>query len=192
MKKIAYIIPGFQESHTRQKGYDKIAGYFAERDIKPIHVEIDWNSPPKGDFLNYIRQFRKQYKPGKAQTYILGFSFGAFTAFLSESQTRPKALILCSLSPFFKEDIPRLRPSWRKNWEKNYLPNDYSFNQLAQKIKAKTYICVGDKEGLECEGRARGAKRYIKQSSLTIAKGARHRVSQKEYLISLKKIIAKL
>jgi hypothetical protein len=33
MKKIAYIIPGYCESHLRQRGYNKVAKFFKEHGI---------------------------------------------------------------------------------------------------------------------------------------------------------------
>lgn len=114
MKKIAYIIPGYCESHLRQRGYDKIAKFFEERGIEPIHVEIDWEKNKPKRFSDYTKQFLDLYrKPKGTKVYILGFSYGATIAFLTASETRPKTLILCSLSPYFEEDLVRdMKPAW--------------------------------------------------------------------------------
>jgi hypothetical protein len=85
-----------------------------------------------------------------------------------------------------------MRSKWRKRWEKEFKDNEYSFNALAPKIKVRTYIIAGDKEGNEVVRRARGARRMIENSSLMIAKGAKHKISQKEYLASVKKVIDQL
>jgi len=193
MDKIAYIIPGYGESRTKQPGYNKIASMFRERGIKPIHIEMRWRPAKPESFQNYIKQFLKKYKkPKNTKVYVLGFSFGALTAFLSESKAKPTAMILCSLSPYFKEDIPKLPKSWSRWWNKNYPDSEYSFNQLAPRIKTKIFLVTGDKEGPEVARRVRSAKKLIKESSLTIAKGAKHRISRKEYLVGVKKVIGKL
>jgi hypothetical protein len=53
-------------------------------------------------------------------------------------------------------------------------------------------MVAGDKEPPEVTRRVRVAKRLIKKSSLIIAKGAKHQISQREYLIGVKKVIDKL
>jgi alpha-beta hydrolase superfamily lysophospholipase len=190
MKKIAYFIPGHGESHKRQPGYNKVADMFREKGITPIHIEIDWHSKKPRPFQNYVDQFLKKYKkPKNVEVYVLGFSFGALVAFLSEQKTKPTAIILCSLSPYFKEDLPKLPKAWSRWWKKNYPDSEYSFNELAPLIKTKILMVAGNKEGPEVDRRMRIAKKLIKQNSLTIAKEAKHRIGQKEYLAGLKRAI---
>ncbi|HEY4483725.1 MAG TPA: hypothetical protein VI752_00930 [Candidatus Paceibacterota bacterium] len=193
MKKIAYIIPGYGESHLRQRGYNKIAKFFEMAGIDPIHVEIDWekNNPKKFD--DYNQQFLKVYKkPKGGEVYVLGFSFGATVAFLTAVKTKPKALILCSLSPYFEEDLKDMKLSWVKFFRANFIDSDYSFTKLASKIKNTTYIMVGDREGEICLNRARDAKDKIHGSDLIIMKGVEHKIGQKEYLDNIQKVISKL
>lgn len=110
MKKVSYIIPGFRESHLKQSGYRKIAEYFEERGIQPIQVEIDWKYQKPARFKDFLAQFMKQYEKSRgAEVYLLGFSYGAVTAFLAESKIKPKGLILCLLSPYFEEDLKKMR-----------------------------------------------------------------------------------
>lgn len=193
MKKIAYIIPGYQQSYKKQKGYNKIAGFFKEKGIDSIHLDSNWNKVKTGQCKNYADQFFKKFKRKKCEKiYVWGFSFGAVVAFLTAAKIKPDILILCSLSPYFREDLVKLRPAWLKDWNKNFKNNDYSFNEIAKNINAKTFVISGDREGIEVERRARAAKRLIKNSSLFFAKGARHNINQKEYLDTIKKIIYKL
>jgi pimeloyl-ACP methyl ester carboxylesterase len=193
MKRIAYIIPGHGESHLRQKGYGKIAKLFEAQGITPVQVNIDWDAHKPAEFKQFVQQFLKQYKkPKGAEVYILGFSYGATTAFLSAAKTQPKAFIFCSLSPYFIEDQKNLKPAWMKWFRKNIVNSDYSFKELAPTITSKAYFIVGSEEHEVCHIRARSARRLIPNSSLTIAKGAKHNVGQKEYLATLEKIIKKL
>jgi hypothetical protein len=111
---------------------------------------------------------------------------------LSEPKTKPTAIILCSLSPYFKEDLPKLPKPWSRWWNKNWPGSEYSFNTLAPAIKTKILMVAGDKEGPEVDRKMRAAKRLIKKSSLISAKGAKHWISQKKYLVGVRKIIEKL
>lgn len=176
MKKIAYIIPGYRESHLRQRGYNKIAKFFEERRIEPIHVEIDWEKNNSKRFSDYTKQFLDLYrKPKGTEVYILGFSYGATITFLTALKTKPKALILCSLSPYFKEDLNGMKPAWVKWFRKNFVESDYSFTKLASNLT-----------------RAKDAKKKLVNSHLSIAKGAKHKIGQKEYLETVREIISKL
>ncbi len=194
MKKIAYIIPGFRESSLKQSGYKKIAEYLQVKNIESIQVEIDWKYQSPARFKDFLAQFLKQYKKPKPDTevYLVGFSFGAVTAFLAEAKIKPKAMILCSLSPYFEEDLQKMRLSWKKWFGKNMTESTYSFDELAPTVSAKTHLIVGDQEYIECTRRARDARKKIKNSKLFIARGARHNVSQKEYLAAVKRAILAL
>lgn len=193
MKKIAYIIPGYCESHLRQKGYNKVASFFEERGIEAIHVDIDWekNSPKR--FTDYTTQFLTLYKkPRGAEVYILGFSYGATTAFLTATKTKPKALILCSLSPYFEEDLLSMKPAWVRWFRERFVESDYSFSKIAPKVVTETYLIVGDREDISCITRAKDAKKKLDNAHLTIARGAKHKIGQKEYLEAVRKVISKL
>lgn len=193
MKKIAYIIPGYSESHLRQRGYNKIGKFFEERGIDPIHVEINWENGNPKKFSDYVEQFLNVYKkPKGAEVYILGFSYGATISFLAASKTKPTALILCSLSPYFEEDLVTLKPTWVKWFRKNFAKSDYSFFNLVPEIKTKVYLIVGDMEGDSCLIRARDAHNKIEDSHLLVVKGAKHKIGQKEYLEAVRKIISRL
>ena len=192
MDKIAYIIPGYDESYLKQKGYNQIAKFFISRGIKPVHININWDIKKPADFEIYNKQFLSKYRKTKnQQIYILGFSYGAFISFLTASKTKPFTLILCSLSPYFTEDYKNLKPAWLKWWKKNF-KNEYTFKDLAKNISAKTYLIAGDKEPISVLIRAKRAKRLIKNSSLIIAKSAKHKISQKEYLLTVGRLINKL
>ncbi|MFZ2049015.1 MAG: hypothetical protein WAV25_01835 [Minisyncoccia bacterium] len=192
-KRIVYIIPGLGESYKTRRAYKTIARMFMARGISPIHVDIDWDRNSKILFKDYVEQFLKQYKkPKDTDVFILGFSFGAMTAFLSANRTKPKALILCSLSPYFKEDLVNLKPKWLKWWRDNSIKSDYSFSKVVRSIKAKTYIIVEDVDAKNIQIRAREAHRDIPNSSLYIAKGAKHNINQKEYLDTTERVINKL
>ena len=140
-----------------------------------------------------MAQFLKKYKkPKGAKVYVLGFSFGAVIAFLAEPKAKPDAIILCSLSPYFMEDQSKLPKSWLKWYQKNIKGSNYRFDQLAPRIHTKTFLLMGDKEPSVVGRRTRVAKLMIKKSSLFIAKGAKHRISQKEYLAGAKRMIERI
>ncbi|MBN2420792.1 hypothetical protein JXB27_00775 [Candidatus Woesearchaeota archaeon] len=199
MRKVAYIIPGFSESN-KQNAYKKIAGFFRKKGIRPVPVDISWK---KGVMTDYVSQAMKRIK-GK-DVCLFGFSFGAMISLIASTKIKPRTLILCSLSPWFKEDIDATKkffendkkakkfintPSWRKQIIELY---DYSFNELAKKIKCKTILLVETGKGTSVSvKRAKDAKMKIKNSKLVLVRGAKHNIRQKQWLSKIKEVISTL
>lgn len=189
--KVAYIIPGALES-TRKKPYKEIAVFFESKGIKPIPVNIRWKHTTLSDNL---AQFMNKYKTGgKERTYLLGFSIGAVIALIASTKIRTKTVVLCSLSPVFKEDLPHLKSRWKRLIGKRRLNDlkNYSFNKIAKGVKCRTILVAGAKEYAELLRRVKAARRKIKNSNLILIKGAHHDISQIEYLETLRKVISKI
>lgn len=193
MERVAYIIPGFGHSPLRQRGYRTIGGFFEQQGITPRYVHIDWHRKTPRTFGDFVRQFLKHHRTKKGQeAYVLGFSYGATVAFLSAAKVKPKALILCSLSPYFEEDLKHLKPSWVRWWRKHFTDSDYSFAKLSRTVRVKTYLVYGSKEHVSVAVRAKDAHLRIPKSSLHVSRGAEHKIHQREYLKTLEKLIKTL
>ncbi|MFA5994157.1 MAG: hypothetical protein WC823_04315 [Parcubacteria group bacterium] len=193
MSKIAFIIPGFG-CPTKNKEYQQIAGFFKKKNIKPILIETDWK---RNTHLEYVVQFKEQYLrnvDNGDQVYVLGFSFGAMTACITAPELKPTMQILCSLSPFFKEDIPLVKSWWIKYHGKHRKSvfEKLSFSDIAKKTVCKTIILAGNKEGNEVEHRAKDAKKKIKNSELVFIDGVNHNIADEGYLKKIKEIIEKI
>ena len=195
MRKIAYIIPGFTEK-TSDAPYPQIASWFKERGIEPIFVDISWNLKAEVTAMSlYVKEFKVVYEKTHQkddEIYIFGFSFGAMVAYISSELIKPHTLILASVSPFFKEDIKENHEAWvRKLSKANVVSKKvYSFNAIAKKLSARTFVMVGDREVGGMFERALEASRKIKNSYLVISKGAPHRIANKKYLDTLKNLIS--
>lgn len=124
----------------------------------PIPVTIPWKQTTISENTDY---FLKKYKKVDIKNkYILGFSYGAMIAFLAATKVKTSGLILCSLSPYFKEDYQGF-------------PN-LPYAKLAKQIKAKqTLMFYGAKE----------TKSLIKRVSATF----RYIPSANKYLIQIQK-----
>ncbi len=189
MGKIIYIIPGFKQS-PKSKGFKELSNMFTQRGINPVIVKIDWKRKVMSD---YVEEFLQE-NPAHGK-YVIGFSFGAMIALIAAEKIKPKLLILCSLSPYFKEDLRKRSRHWidvrvGKKRLKDF--QDYSFNKIAAKIKCRTLILVGEKEIGIMHPRAKDANRKLKNSKLVVVPKARHKISQKEYQEALKNLVYKL
>jgi len=191
MKKIIYIIPGFLEN-AKQEKYKEITKFFKKNGFTVIPANITWKYKIMND---YIDEFNSQYNKHDKndEIYLFGFSFGAMISFFVSGDVKPKAQFLCSLSPYFKEDIPHIREWWKKYKGLKRISNFkiLSFNNFSKMIKCKTFIFAGTKEGPEIERRARLANKQIKNSELFMIDGGKHDISQDIYTDKIKKIISK-
>lgn len=82
------------------------------------------------------------------KTILAGFSFGALTAFIVASCRLLSELWLFSLSPFFSEDLPRV-----KQWELAQLgkrrvnvARNISFLNMAKTVTCPVMLFVGSEE----------------------------------------------
>lgn len=149
MRKIVYIIPGFREK-ANLKRYKEIIRFFKARKFHTVPIIISWKY---GVMSKYVGEFLKQLKHEKNdEVYVLGFSFGAMIAFISAVNIKPKVIFLCSLSPYFKEDLTRLPKSWKKMVGKrrvNDLKN-ISFSALVKKLNVKRFLYMVMLNQKEC------------------------------------------
>ncbi len=146
--KTIYFLPGYGENMDT-KGYPRIIRIMESAGFKVIPIKINWKHKVMSD---YVKQFEEQYGSTHNrgnEVYILGFSFGAMVAFIAAATfAEPHALFLCSLSPYFKEDLNHIEKSWKKDIGKKRVADfeKLSFNNLADQITCKTYLLAGTKE----------------------------------------------
>lgn len=192
MRKVAFIIPGFGYSPKREE-YQSIGTLFQQKGIEPIYVEVDWKysiiSDNVADFVKLLKETKADYK------YILGFSFGAVIAYLSATQEKVHTLILCSLSPYFSEDLTNIKDSWKKHTGKKRIEDfeKISNSKLAAKINSESYLLFGTKEGPEIETRAKNTYDSLKNKKHLISiDGVKHKLEDERYLKQVKQIISQL
>ncbi len=187
--KTVFIIPGFRES-AATKGYKEVASIFRKRGYQAVIISIHWNHRTMTD---YISQAKRAI--GKENDVILfGFSFGAIIAACIASESNVRSLFLCSLSPYFKEDLGGVPDSWKKFIGKRRL-EDFSrrsFAKIASDIDCPTHICLGEKESKafpSLKKRGMDASMRIKKSSMTVIPNAGHDLGDPAYQRGLSMLI---
>ncbi|EKE21150.1 MAG: hypothetical protein ACD_7C00334G0004 [uncultured bacterium] len=189
MKKTVYIIPGFKHS-TNRKIYKDIGNLFPKKDFNKVYVEINWT---RTTIKDWSRQFLEEfYKKDNSKTFLFGFSYGALISFLLSSEIEIDTQILCSLSPYFKEDLPRIRKSWKASMGHRRVTefNKFVMSDIANKIKAKTFLLYGENESEFVITRAKdtfaklNCKKYLEE-----VKNSKHDISGPEYFKEIQKTI---
>jgi len=189
-KKVIFIIPGFRHN-PQNRAYRMLAQTLRKEGYRPVLVTIPWKESTISENTQY---FLKKYKKIKSrQKYILGFSFGAMIAFIASTKVSPSGLILCSLSPYFQEDLPKVGERWTTSLMKQRYQDFSQLNcrELAQNIKAKKILMLyGTNE-------AKLLRRRVNKAFSQIAKRHKylipileteHNISDKKYLNTIHQV----
>jgi hypothetical protein len=182
--KTVLLVPGNKQgmhTHPYQNTVEAIekAGY------KVKFIPVNWKYTTIND---WVAQLEEEYlKLDPKNTILAGFSFGSMTVFMEASKRPPAELWLFSLSPYFAEDLPLLKNTWKDGIGKKRIKvfSDMRFNELVTKISSKTLIFVGDKE-LErypdLAYRSEDAHTKIRNSKYIVAEDVGHEVTHPNYM----------
>lgn len=176
----------------KSRDYQTALNLYKQLGYEPHFVPIDWKYKTIDD---WVEQVRRQIPASNIKNSLLsGFSFGSMIALAIAAETNPKKLLLFSLSPYFKEDMP-LPPSYERWAGKRRVENfkHFSFNKLASEIKCPTILFVGSKEISKYEDtnhRGSEAEKRIKDSKLVVVNGVGHDVADPKYIETIKKELA--
>jgi pimeloyl-ACP methyl ester carboxylesterase len=191
MSKTIFLIPGFK-TQISDPLYKELVSYLESKNYKVESVPITWNNRT---VTQNAQEFLKFFEERKVKNnLVLGFSYGAVIALMTAEQTKPSKLILCSLSPDFKEDA-KLMPAWLKKYIGQNRYNDTqtrSAIKLAKSLSAKTVIFYGEKEGVEyppLKKRSEETAKLAKDSKLVVVKDAPHDISFPAYIEAIKKVV---
>jgi hypothetical protein len=178
-KKAFFIIPGFAHRATN-KPYKKIAKILEKEGYAAVPISVPWK---KGTILSNTEYFLEEYKKVNAKKkYILGFSYGAMIAFLASTKVDVEGLVLCSLSPYFREDVRNKRKRANKDLAK------LRFARLAKKIRAEqTFVLYGTREAYSLINRTREAFDKISSPDkfLLPVDRTEHNIGSRRYLAKI-------
>jgi esterase/lipase len=187
MQKIVFIIPGYKQKPT-QPAYKKVVNILKKEKYIPVPVTIPWEenniSQNARFFLREYKRFSLSQKTFNKKIYILGFSFGAMIAFIASTKIKIDGLILCSLSPYFKEDLKTKKSHIFKEFMN--LQN----SKLVKKIKTKqVHMLYGANEAKPLIKRVNDTfnKIITPRKYLTAIKQTEHYLGNKRYLYQIHK-----
>jgi pimeloyl-ACP methyl ester carboxylesterase len=189
--KTVLFVPGFHED-IKSRDYKSTIDAIKSMGYSVKFIPINWKRTVIDD---WVKQLEHQYDACDAKDTILaGFSYGSLTAFMAASKRNPAELWLCSFSPYFADDIPKMKKSWLKGIGKRRTAafSQMNFDQLASSIRCKTLILYGEKEAKKYPligNRAEIAHKVIKDSTLIKVPNADHDVTDLNYIASLKEAI---
>jgi len=189
--KTVLFVPGFMEDLT-SRNYQKTIKAIEEKGYKVKFIPIKWLRTTINDWVNELEKEYLKYDP--KNVILAGFSYGSMTAFISATKKNPSELWLFSLSPYFSDDMSKMKKLWLKyiGKHRDVAFSKLDFNQLAPKIKCKTLIFIGEAEMKKypiMKNRTKIAHQKIKNNKVIIVPNCKHDVADDRYITSIKENI---
>ena len=183
MKKKLYIIPGFGET-TKDKPYKEIQKNAKDKGYEVIPIDLSWSRNTMSDWIREAREKVLEY--GDNNSSILGFSFGAFVAVELSKEFSFKKIFVCSLSPYYSEDLKFMPKVIIRHGKKRVA--DFKKYKFPANIKIKAVFMVGDSEWKFAQKRVgERFKKWKGTKSLKIINDSNHDIGNPEYLKEIKK-----
>lgn len=181
MKKVVFILPGYFDSAT-ELGYQEIGKCFSSLGYKVVFVEIIWKYKRVKDYLKQLTDLYQKEKGDK--NIIFGFSFGALISYLGVPLLKPDALYLCSIAPYFKEDLDFIPNEDKITIGKKRLEDikNLSFDAIVDQIVCPVTIFFGENEQMFVKRRVQLAKEKIKNCKVIEVPNAGHNISDINYI----------
>lgn len=179
MKKI-YIIPWYKHDENTL-GYKELQNSLVKNGYIVVIINISWKY---NVMSNYIKQAELQIEDTE-NAEILGFSFGAMITLKLAEQYKFKRVFLCSLSPYFSEDL-HLFPKyysfklWLRRW--NDFRDHYKGTDIRNSYKNKILMIYGWKETDRLQKRAKKMVELLGIKDVSIVEQVWHDIADKKYL----------
>lgn len=189
--KTVLFAPGFQED-LDTRDYKSAIKAIEGCGYKVQFVPIKWQ---RTTITHWVAELEAVYsKLDPANTILAGFSYGSMTAFMVATKRNPSQLWLFSFSPYFSDDIPKLKKSWLNNIGHRRVGafKSLDFDALAKQITCPTLIVLGAIEAKKyplLDRRAKLAHKKIAGSKLIIADDSDHDVGDPNYVEAIRAVI---
>jgi pimeloyl-ACP methyl ester carboxylesterase len=187
-----FIIAGLDIHNTASSDKcEELRRAIQEKGHEVYPVDISWRQTTPSQFA---KKFLPLYIAHKsADNIVIGNSFGAVVALLTAAELRPDKLILCSLSPFFEEDVRKKAWPTKRHRDKLGIRrlkdiSNYSCEDLAEDLnraKIKTTVMYGEREHQSSPplvARAKEMHRLVKGSKIVEVPDAPHPFVAPEYV----------
>ncbi|MBI9097684.1 MAG: hypothetical protein JEY91_04365 [Spirochaetaceae bacterium] len=191
-EKVAIIIPGRGE-YPEDWAYQEIKESFETEGYTSYIVHLDWENITADNLVSRGNEalYPLLQRNSQSDITLLGFSFGAVIALKNSHHENVKRILLASLSPIFKEDLPYHLKLFQFFAGKltDYDINDLSYPEYENRAIVFFY---GTHDSLLINKKIREmrSKRFLYSEQILI-KNAGHDISGRNYLAAIKNYISK-
>jgi hypothetical protein len=191
--KIVLIIPGMGQNDSFA-GYHLIGKYYGKRDIIPVYVNINWKVVGLHNVsitASRIYSMLNETFPN-SEVYLFGFSFGAAIACELSKSLHADHILLCSMSPLFKEDHTyQIFPFKQLQWI-IALGSGHLLSYSGNRGERITFLYGEHDSFLINSAIIRYRRSSFAYSETIIVKNARHNISEREYLAAIENVVQRM
>lgn len=185
--KTVLLVPGFQED-KQTHDYHSVLRAIDIRGYRSVFVPINWKRTTIHDWVKELEAIYHTFD--RENVVLAGFSYGSMTALVAASHRVPSELWLFSLSPYFLEDIPLLKPTWLNSIGKRRTAafQTLHFDVIAKTITCPTLIISGETENDKyplLRLRSESAHSRFVDSRYIVAASADHDITQLAYITAI-------
>lgn len=185
MPKTLILIPGFGGT-TNGKPYQDIISYAKSKKYTIIPINPIWKYRTVSHWYEDAQNKIKGISP--KDTVLLGFSLGAYIALLLAQHTPFHTTILCSLSPYFKEQLKDTPAIVKQILGKRRIQDFERHSLRRDLVSKKNTILFGDKEWEYAKHEGEKYSHTQKANFISVP-DTEHELNQ-NYLIAIKKILS--
>ncbi|HSE61481.1 MAG TPA: alpha/beta hydrolase [Candidatus Saccharimonadales bacterium] len=193
--KTAIVIPGFKQQVANGPGsrmFQPLLGDLKAAGYEVVPIAITWD---RQDIVAWAAEAERQISQLELpRCLLIGFSFGAMTAAVLATRHVFGRVFLCSLSPYFAEDVPRARSTWLAMAGKRRIEtfSKLHFAEVVRDYKPHhTTVFLGTWEMKHRKApvlgeRGKMAAKLLPGARLVMAEGAGHDLSHPAYKAAIK------
>lgn len=197
MNGTVFLISGFELNRTAaDEQYEDLRDAIKAKGYEAVPVDINWKYHTMSKFVTDFKEIYR--KKAGLHNIIIGNSFGAMVAMITAPELNPEKIILCSLSPFFREDIPRFSPGKTEKWFGVRRVNDFLtisaklITDEINKTNVKSTLFYGEQEKKihkKLVERVIDTAKDIKGSQLIEIPDAPHSFRDVKYIVAITKVL---
>lgn len=170
MKK-AFIISGFNmNQNAEDPKYSELRKAVRSKGYEPVPVPLYWNRKTVSEYTEQFVDFYEENK-SSGENIVIGNSFGAMVAFLAAPKIKSDRTLVCSLSAYFKEDMPKQKQSYmirRFGKRRTADCNLISANETAEQVNKLNLSIIFMRGELENWGRFIKLSERVEQSAKAV------------------------
>lgn len=187
-----FFIPGFPHSLSDNQ-YQWLFASASSWGYNFFPCPIVWKYRTLTQWCEQFALFYEHHPHSHAT--VLGFSYGAMIALATALKLSPERLVLCSLSPFFAEDLATLPQSWIRSIGKKRVADFslYHARGIASGVPYPTDVLYGSVEAAQypqLKKRCSDVSALIPTCSLRVIDGANHALDNGAYQQALSAILS--
>jgi hypothetical protein len=190
-----FVFPD-KDKWSLQRPYPTLAQYITDAGAEVFFIDIHWDKHKSLAACSFeatkkIQELINEFNP--PQTYFVGVGVGAMIAAHIGFMFRAKKMLLCSMKPFFQDELALLPWGWRYHAKRKIYAGAPKPNYPANRIEIPTIFIQGEKEKHYLNEKLMALRQEtFVNSELVIIPKSGAKITRKAYLAAFETALQKM